>query len=289
MAAGLPFRSFLLLLLLAGASRALPQQPAPRIPPPATQSAATPADARARVTETAIDATITDDPALAKMVAVYSPKVRELELVLGKLTGELKKGGAGSGSLGNFVTDGMRAQASLKIGKPVTVALMNGGGIRRNTIGEGELRARDIFELLPFENALVTLDLTGEQLLKLLKMIVSRREAQSGARITYKTNADKTSELVSAKLRAASGETDIDPKATYTIVTIDYLYRVGGSAYGVLREGKNMKELGITLRDAIMTYVKSETAAGRDIQPNLDGRFVFDKANSAPNSEAPPQ
>ena len=27
-----------------------------------------------------------------------------------------------------------------------------------------------------------------------------------------------------------------------------------------------MKELGITLRDAIMNYVKSETAAGRDIK-----------------------
>jgi len=286
MVAGLSFRFFLLLLLLAGASWALPQQPAPKATSPAQSPAA---DVRARVTETAIDSTISDDPAVGKMLAVYSPKVRELEVVLGKLTGELKKGGTGSGSLGNFVTDGMRAQASLKIGKPVAVALMNGGGMRRNTIGEGDLKARDIFELLPFENALVTLDLTGEQLMKMLQMIVSRREGQSGARIVYKTNADKTSELVSAKLREASGEKDIDPKAAYTIVTIDYLYRVGGTTYGVLREGKDLKELGITLRDAIMNYVKSETAAGRDIKPNLDGRFVFDKANSAPSAEAPPQ
>ena len=183
----------------------------------------------------------------------------------------------------------MRAQASLKTGKPVAVALMNGGGIRRNNIGEGELKARDVFELLPFENALVTLDLTGEQLMKLLQMIVARREAQSGARIVYKINADKTSELEGAKLREASGEKDIDPAATYSVVTIDYLYRVGGSTYGILREGKNMKELGITLRDAIINYVKSETAAGRDITPNLDGRFVFDRANSAPNAEVPPQ
>lgn len=288
MVAGLSFRLLLLLLLVAGAPRALPQQTAPKTTTPA-QSPATAADARPRVTETAIDATTPDDPAVSKMLAVYSPKVNELEVVLGKLTGELKKGGTGSGSLGNFVTDGMRAQASLKTGKPVAVALMNSGGIRRNTIGEGELKARDIFELLPFENALVTLDLTGDQLLKMLQIIVSRHEAQSGARIVYKTNADKTSELVSAKLREASGEKDIDPKETYTIVTIDYLYRVGGSTYGMLSEGKNMKELGITLRDAIMNYVKAETAAGRDIKPNLDGRFVFDKANSAPTGEVPPQ
>ena len=290
MAAGLLFQSLLILILLISAPRALPQQTAPKTASPAAQSQVTaPADVPARVSETAIDSTIPDDPAVGKMLAVYSPKVRELEVVLGKLNGELRKGGTGSGSLGNFVTDGMRAQASLKVGRPIALALMNSGGMRRNTIGAGELKARDIFELLPFENALVTLDLTGEQLMKLLQMIVSGREAQSGARITYKVNADKTSELVSAKLREASGEKDIDPKATYTITTIDYLYRVGGQTYGMLREGKNVKELGITLRDAIMAYVRSETAAGRDIKPNLDGRFVFDRANSAPTAEVPPQ
>jgi 2',3'-cyclic-nucleotide 2'-phosphodiesterase (5'-nucleotidase family) len=282
MLAGLSIPLLLLALLLTSAPQAWAQQPAPK-----TTTPATPADVRARVTETPVDPSIADDPALDKLLAVYSPKVRELEVVIGKLNGELRKGGTGSGSMGNFVTDGMRAQASLKTGKPMALALMNGGGIRRSAIGEGELMARDIFELLPFENALVTLDLTGEQLMKLLQMIVSRREAQSGARIVYKTNADKTSELVSAKLREASGEKDIDPKATYTIVTIDYLYRVGGSTYGVLREGTNMKELGITLRAAIINYVKSETAAGRHIKPNLDGRFFFDRAGST--GEVPPQ
>ncbi|MDX6306085.1 MAG: 5-nucleotidase / UDP-sugar diphosphatase, partial [Blastocatellia bacterium] len=218
----------------------------------------------------------------------YGPRVRELEVVIGKLTGELKKSGAGSGSLGNFVTDAMRAQASLKAGKAVSVALMNAGGMRRNSIGEGELKARDIFELLPFENALITVDLTGEQLTRLLKMIVAGREAQSGARLVYKTNADKTSEMESARLRDSSGEKEIDPKATYTVVTIDYLYKVGGPRYGMLQEGKNMKELGITLRDATINYVKSETAAGREIKPTLDGRFVFDKANSAVTEEVRP-
>jgi len=284
MLAGLSIPLLLLVLLLTSAPRAPSQQPAPKTSP--TQS---PTDVRARVTETAVDASIPDDPPVDKMLAAFSPKVHELDVVIGKLKGELRKGGTGSGSLGNFVTDGMRAQASLKTGKPVAFALMNGGGMRRNTIGEGELTARDIFELLPFENALVTLELTGEQLTKVLQTVVAGREAQSGARIVYKTNADKKSELVSAKLREATGEKDIDPQATYTIVTIDYLYRVGGSTYGVLREGKNMKELGITLRDAIMNYVKSETAAGRDIKPNLDGRFVFDKAGSATPEEVRPQ
>jgi 2',3'-cyclic-nucleotide 2'-phosphodiesterase (5'-nucleotidase family) len=272
-----------LLLLLASAPLALGQQPAPQAAPAAPATAVR--DVHARVTETPIDASIKDDPAVDQMLVVYGPKVRALDVVIGKLKGELRKGGYGAGSLGNFAADGMRAQASIKLGKPVDLAIMNGGGLRRNTISEGELRARDIFELLPFENALVTLDLTGEQVLRLLGGVVSSREAQSGARITYITKADKSAALEAAKL----GNKEIDPKATYTVVTIDYLINVGGDRYAILREGKNTRPLGITLRDAMMDYVKAETAAGRDIKPNLDGRFYLDKANSVSTGEAPPK
>jgi len=264
-----------LLLLLATTPAARAQQGA----------TAAPRDIHARVTETLVDSSIPDDPAVDKMLAAYSPKVHELDVVVGKLKGELRKGGIGAGSLGNFVADGMRAVSKAKLGKHVDLALMNGGGLRRQNITEGELRARDIFELLPFENALVTLDLTGEQLLRLLGVIVSSREAQSGARITYLIKADKSFQLETARL----GDKEIDPKAIYTIVTIDYLVNVGGDRYGVLREGKNTRPLNITLRDAMMDYVKSETAAGRDIKPNLDGRFVLDRANSVISGEAPPQ
>jgi 2',3'-cyclic-nucleotide 2'-phosphodiesterase (5'-nucleotidase family) len=282
--AGLSSR-LLLLLLLSTSAAVVAAQPAPKASATPTPPAAP--GVRARVTETPVDSSIPDDPGVDKMLAAYSPKVRELDVILGKLKGELRKGGMGAGSLGNFVADGMRSRASLKLGKPVDLALMNGGGLRRDSIAEGELRARDIFELLPFENKLVTLELNGEQLKRLLEIIVSSREAQSGARIVYKTNAKRKAEMESAKLRDAQNrEHDIDPQATYTVVTIDYLYKRGGDQFGVLREGKNVKELGITHRDAILAYVKSETAAGRDIKPNLDGRFVLDKANSV---EAPPQ
>ncbi len=272
-----------LLLLLIGAPLALAQQPAPQAAPAAQTPAA--CDVHARVTQTPVDASIKDDPAVDQMLAVYGPKVRALDVVIGKLKGELRKGGYGAGSLGNFVADGMRAQGSIKLGKPVDLAIMNGGGLRRNTISEGELRARDIFELLPFENALVTLDLTGEQVLKILGVVVSGREAQSGARITYIIKADKSAALE----RATVGNKEIDPKATYTVVTIDYIVNVGGDRYAVLREGKNLRPLGITLRDAMMDYVKAEAAAGRDIKPNLDGRFDLDRANSVLTGEAPPK
>ncbi|HEY8205201.1 MAG TPA: 5'-nucleotidase C-terminal domain-containing protein [Pyrinomonadaceae bacterium] len=275
--------AFLLVLIGASCSGAFAQA----APKPAPQP--TSADIHASASELPVDNSIPDDPAVDKMLAAYSPKVRELDAVLGSLTGELRKGGMGAGSMGNFVTDGMRSQASLKLGQPVDLALMNGGGLRRSAISAGELRARDIFELLPFENALVTIELTGEQLTRLLGLILSSREAQSGARIVYFTKPDKTSEVESAKLRTPAGEKEIDPKATYRIVTIDYLVNVGGDRYAVLREGKNLRPLGITLRDAMIAYVKSETAAGRAIKPNLDGRFSIDRTKSAPTQESRPQ
>ena len=285
----LGFGLWLLLVSFSAVDPANAQQPAPAASPNPSPITA-PRDVKAHVTETLVDSSIPDDPAVDQMLAAYIPKVRALDTTLGKLKGELKKGGMGAGSLGNFVADGMRAQASARLGKRIDLAIMNGGGLRRNTISEGELRARDIFELLPFENALVTLDLSGEQILKLLGVVVSGREAQSGARLTYMIKADKSSQLETAMLRDEQGrDQEIDPKATYTIVTIDYLVNVGGERYSVLRVGKNTKPVGITLRDAIMDYVKSETAAAREIKPRLDERFILDRANSVLSGEVPPK
>ena len=226
-----------------------------------------------RTGQTIVDSKIPDDPAIEKLLKPYSGKVRALNVVIGRLEGELRKAGVGAGSLGNFATDGIRSQASLKLGKPVMLAVTNGGGLRKNTIAEGELRASDIFELMPFENALVQVDLTGEQLTKLLTVILESRDAQSGAKIRYRMNGDKP-ELVSVKLLNAQGqETEIDPSATYSIVTIDYLLSLGSGRYSILQRGKNPTPLGLTLRDAMMNYVKTEAAAGRPIRSTLDARF----------------
>ena len=194
--------------------------------------------------------------------------------------------GVGGGSLGQFVTNGIRAQAQAKLGKPVTLAIMNIGGLRKNAITAGELRASDIFELLPFENALIALDVTGAQLTKILE--VATKDAQAGARIQFKWNDRSRAEFISGKLLDANGkEQEIDPNQSYTIVTIDYLLRVGGGAYAILQEAKSQTPLNITLRDAIMAYVKSETAAGRPVRNTLDDRFVQIGPGPKSNTEKP--
>jgi hypothetical protein len=254
------------------------RRPSPRKRTPASKpsSAVGRAKAESRVSEIPVDASIPDDPALEKMLAPYSAKVRALDVVIGKLDTELKKGPVGGGNLGNFVADAIRVQASAKVGRPVLLAITNSGGLRKNTIAPGDLRAADIFELLPFENALTEVDLTGEQLLKLLNVVVSSGDALSGAHIKYRMNANNRPEMVSARLLDSQGrEMEIDPKATYSIVTIDYLLKLGSGRYSVLQEGKNVRPLDVTIRDALMDYVKAETAAGRPIKAALDDRFVL--------------
>ena len=226
-----------------------------------------------RSSQSAVDASIPNDPGVEKMLAPYSERVRELSKVIGTLDGQLTKTGVGGGLLGNFVTNGMRAEAKVRLGKPVALAIMNTGGLRKNEIAAGELRASDIFELLPFENALVAVDVSGAQLAKLLQIVI--RDAQAGARIQFKWNDQNRAEFLSGKLIDESGhEQEIDPQKTYTIVTIDYLLHLGSGAYAILQEAKSPTPLNVTLRDAIMDYVKSETAAGRPIRVVKDDRYM---------------
>jgi 2',3'-cyclic-nucleotide 2'-phosphodiesterase (5'-nucleotidase family) len=227
-----------------------------------------------RVSQTAVDESVPADPALEDLLKPYTAKVRALETVIGRLEGDLKKSGAGAGSLGNFVTDGMRVYSSRKLGQPVTLAIVNSGGLRKNTFAQGEIRASDIFELLPFENALISMDMDGEHLLKLLEVVVADKDAQSGARLTYEINAEKQPRLVRAKLVDDKGvESAIDPGKTYKVITIDYLLKLQSGRYKILQDVKNIQPLGATIRDAMMEYVKAETQAGRPLKAKLDGRF----------------
>jgi 2',3'-cyclic-nucleotide 2'-phosphodiesterase (5'-nucleotidase family) len=290
-------RTFLLVFMLAFLfSTGVAQQSAAIEPCPATpdsnkvglRTGGRPSSDTANVSETLIDASIPADQEIMKMLQPYRAKVAELDVVIGRLEGDLRKSGVGAGSLGNFVADGLRAEATRKMGKPAMIAVTNSGGLRKSSIAPGELRVQDIFELLPFENALIEVELTGEQLLKLLSATLAGGDAQSGARISYKLGPNNRPELVSAKLVDAKGmEKTINPKASYPIVTSDYLYGLGSGKYAILREGKSMHPIGTTMRDALIDYVRSETSKGRPVRATLDGRFT--EIAPAPAKEASPK
>jgi 2',3'-cyclic-nucleotide 2'-phosphodiesterase (5'-nucleotidase family) len=216
--------------------------------------------------------------------------LRALEVTIGRLASNLDKKGIGGGTLGNLVADAIKSRAESVLGHPIVLAITNRGGLRKNDIAVGELRAMDVYELLPFENALIALDLSGEQLKRLLDVMVGNGEAaQAGAHIKFRTNAEKKNEIERLRLVGPGGvEKELDPQATYTVVTIDYLVKRGGQ-YAVLQQAKNQRPLNLTIRDAVLDYVKAETAAGRAITVTLDGRYDFDKQNSVLKEGEQPQ
>jgi 2',3'-cyclic-nucleotide 2'-phosphodiesterase (5'-nucleotidase family) len=271
-------RLFLLLTCFVVASTAVfPQSSAVIEPCPATPAATNSINKSTKVgtkaSETAIDSSITDDPVVRDFLVPYREKLASLSVVIGKLEGNLKRELAGAGPLGNFVTDAMLRAALQKSGKNVVLALSNAGGLRKSEIAAGPLRVSDIFELLPFENSLLLIDLSGAQILKLLQAGV--RDPKAGARIQYRWNDQNRVEVISAKLvDQQKHQSEIDPNAIYTVVTVDYLYNLKSGTYALLQEAKDVKPLNITLRDAVLDYVKEETAGGRSIKPKNDDRFV---------------
>jgi 2',3'-cyclic-nucleotide 2'-phosphodiesterase (5'-nucleotidase family) len=220
------------------------------------------------------DASIPDDAALDTMLEPYRAKVRELDTVIGRLEGALIKGRVVGGSMGNFVTDAVREQVQKKLGRPIALAVLNRDGLRKNTIAQGDLRARDIYEILPFENELVAVDLTGAQLRRLLETLIESKDlAESGARIKYRMNEQQAYEALSLQLIGPAGALEeIDPARTYSIVTVDFVINRGG-AYSFLKEIKDAHPLGVMIRDAVTAYVKAMTAAGRVIKATEDGRI----------------
>ena len=258
----------------AQASSAIEPCPATPAQKPAVASSTNlPAKVGSKVSKSVIDSTIPDDPAVKEMLAPYREKVAELSQVIGKLEGNLKKETVGAGPLGTFVTDAMLREARQRSGKNVVLALTNAGGLRKNEIAAGQLHVSDIFELMPFENSLLLIDLSGAQILKILQS--GTRDPQSGTRVQFRWNAQNRSEVISAKLVDEHGnEHVIDPNAIYTVVTIDYLYNLKSGTYSVLQESKEVKALNVTLRDVVLNYVKAETAARRSIRPKTDNRFV---------------
>ena len=220
---------------------------------------------------------------LVTLLAPFSAKVHALDLVIAKLPYELKNEGIGTGTIGNFVTDAMRERAANALGEPVAMAITNYGGMRKASLPAGDLHVLEIYELLPFENTLVELELTGEQLLNLLRTIIPLADAQSGARITYRTDAVGKPEVLNVQLYTGKGEEteDLIPSKLYKIVTIDYLVKRGGD-YALLQQAKSIRALQLTQRGAVLDYVRDRAQNDPLIKLKMDERFYAVKSATAP-------
>jgi len=178
--------------------------------------------------------------------------------------------------MGNTVADAMVARMAAA---GVTVAFANGGGLRAS-LSAGPVTLGEVLTVLPFQNTLYTMDLSGAALLAALEHGVNgieegagRFPQVSGLRFrldpSVAPNAGRVSQV---EVRSDQGWGPLDPAATYTIVTNDFM-AAGGDGYAMFRdEGQNGYDTAIDLADALAEYL----GANAPFAPSLDGRILQD-------------
>jgi 2',3'-cyclic-nucleotide 2'-phosphodiesterase (5'-nucleotidase family) len=199
---------------------------------------------------------VAPDPDALRAVEPYRAKVeQQTNAVLGEATAAFSRIVQEGGALLNLVADAYRTRTGTQI------ALVNNGGIR-TSLPAGPITYGKIFEILPFENTIVTMKLTG---LQLKRSLAVRLTAVSGVRAVYDLRKPKNEQLVSATLEDGSPIVD---GATFTVAINDFM-QAGGDDYTEFASGTDAKDTGIRLRDVVSEYIKTK----KTITPVLDGRI----------------
>jgi 2',3'-cyclic-nucleotide 2'-phosphodiesterase (5'-nucleotidase family) len=215
--------------------------------------------------EVTIDSTLARDPAMNELISPYRAELnKEMSVVIGYAAVDLKKGRP-EAALNNFVADLMLKRANQEFDQPVQVALTNLGGLRVE-IPRGPITREKIFEVMPFENELVVLDMTGAQLITLAKEIgASGGEAIAGMRLEY--SGDRLARMT---VRDHFVESD----SVYHLVTTDFLSSPGRNKFAILSTVPR-SFLGVMLRDAILDEIIELNANGKQATAEVDGRVVI--------------
>jgi len=195
------------------------------------------------------------DSAVVRFLQPYSAKVGEtMNDVLAELGSTLQKSQP-DGTLGNFLADSYLAMARKKFDPAADMAFINNGGIRLNSLQAGPLRRGSIYEVMPFDNQLVILKISGVQAQQYLNHIAA--EGGCGiAGVTFVIRDKKATDIL-------INEKPIDPAATYTMVNSDYT--IGGGGGFVQFKDLPMQKTGYLLRDATIDYCADFKAAGKPI------------------------
>jgi 5'-nucleotidase len=197
------------------------------------------------------------DPELAALVAEYQAAIEPIANRVVGTAGEpitRESTAAGESALGDLIADAQRTFAGADF------AFMNPGGIRAN-IEAGEVTYAELFAVQPFDNGLVTMDLTGEQVYRLLEQQFRADGGStilqvSGLEYTYNPSNPVGSKVTSVTLPDGS---TLDPSATYTVAVNGFL-ATGGDGFTVFEEGQNVQTVGGDL-EALEAYIQGPRSA----------------------------
>lgn len=212
-----------------------------------------------------IGQSIPDDGATAIVIEPYKRSLEsQMNTKISYTSAELTKQGDNS-SLGNLLADytlqGANEWAAKNNIPKVDAAVINIGGIRTN-IGQGDILLRHIYEVMPFENELVLVKMTGAQLQGMFDYYLETQKNNPVSNMVIETESRKLS-------RTLIGGNTINPTQTYYIATSDYL-ALGGDNMKFFNAGE-MITTGVKLRDMYIDKFRQNS----EITAPTDLRLIF--------------
>lgn len=211
-----------------------------------------------------VDSLVAADPEMLAFIDPFKENMaKEMDGIIGYAARELVKEPVES-SLGNFVADLLAEKGEEYAGIVVDMGGITTGGLRA-PVPQGPIRLRDIYELMPFENTVKVLELTGEQTLQLFQYAASTQNiALSGTKLLVENGRPAKIEIRGKPF---------DPAKKYTLAISDYLAN-GGDKMTFLKEAKRLAVPEIKLRDIIIEKVTELQAQDREIDAQIEGRVV---------------
>ncbi|MFB8002557.1 bifunctional metallophosphatase/5'-nucleotidase [Nocardia sp. NPDC056000] len=203
---------------------------------------------------------ITPDPAATRLVDFFAAQAKPLaERVIGTATAALAAdpAPAGDSPLGDLLADTMLEGAAPA---GAVAAVMNPGGVRAG-LPSGPITYERAYTVQPFGNQVVTVSLTGQQIIELLEQQwdnVSKPAVLSIAGLTYAYSdaAPKGHRVVADSVRIAGQP--LNPVASYRISTNNFLAS-GGDGFTTFTRATGLQVGPIDL-DAFESYLRAHGA-----------------------------
>ncbi len=205
-----------------------------------------------------------------EVAAMCARAVAETEVLMreevGSLAGDMPRGRESfvTSPLGNWVTD----VAWTAVGGDL--AVQNRGGLRANWKA-GPITRRDLFAILPFDNSLVTLHLTGQELWEFLARQVAEGITLEISGAVLVLQADGSGYRL---VRVEVGGQLLDREAPYRFVTNNYLAG-GGDGMDELAFIQDREDHVELHRDVAERAI----AASGPVTPDHESRYVLIEAD----------
>ncbi len=177
--------------------------------------------------------------------------------------------GTPEGVLGNFVADLTYYRIKTDTNFNADFCVLNNGGLRAS-LPKGDITRGKLYELMPFENEIVIVELNEDNMIELLEYIRTRsvNKGASGVPVSGIRVALKESKID----RVFIGVKTFQKGRTYHVVTTDYLAN-GGDQMSFFKNPVSKVHTGIKLRDAIIEHVVMLNNKGIELNAQLDGRI----------------